>query len=80
MLLSTHQNSLYRNSCAHSSQTLTIALSVDALGPPDEDLQYIFLEIFGHDIEEELNGKIPSTLVEVGKGVAHFKKTPSPVP
>lgn len=66
---------------AHSTQTLAIALALDDLGPPDEDLNYMFLECFGHDIGEELDDKIPSTLVEIGKdGIAHLQNTPSPVP
>lgn len=41
----------------------------------------MFFECFGHDAEDELNGKITSTLVEVGEdGLAHVTNTPSLVP
>ncbi|KIK09093.1 hypothetical protein K443DRAFT_127562 [Laccaria amethystina LaAM-08-1] len=67
--------------CAHSTQTLAIALAVDAVAPPDEDLVYMFTQCFGHSVEEELNGKITSTSVAVGKdGIAHLQTTPSPIP
>lgn len=66
---------------AHSTQTLAIALSLDDLASPDEDFECMFSQCFGHGLGEELEGRISSTLVEIGKdGVANLQKTQSPVP
>ncbi|EDR10591.1 uncharacterized protein LACBIDRAFT_325353 [Laccaria bicolor S238N-H82] len=56
------------DSCTHSTETLAIALALDALNPRDADLEYMFHFCFGHRVEEELDGKVPSTLVDEETG------------
>ena len=71
----------YSYPCYCLMQTLAIALALAALASPNEDFHFMFAQCFGHNIEEELDGRIASILVEIRKdGIFHLQNMPSPVP
>lgn len=68
------------NHSAHLTESLAIALSFSDTRPTDPDFEFMFYECFTHSIEEELDGRIASTPVEISQdGVAQLQPTPSPV-